>query len=392
MGRPRKEDRVLGPYPYRGEFRLILVGDDGTRVSRYFEKEEEAWRVRAATERRLNTVNNVAVTHVLTQYKSYMRDEKGNKPRSVEQTMLKLKLFFPETVSFSALTSTRATALYDSFRSRKKKSGKPISVDYHRNTLAEAKTFVNWCVAKKYLKANPFDDVRGVGRRNKGKPQLSRDESRKFLRVAMAEANSGNEMAVASMVALLLGERASEILDRKVRELDDGGKLLIISDSKTKAGRRTLEVPVVLQPYLLKLAKGKKATARLFAAHTPRWLLRNVNRICKEARISVVCTHGLRGTHSTLATEHGVTGHVVAASLGHESVSTTHGHYIDASAASNAKSRRVAAALAVRNGGGNLNNETQNIVVQTESEKRSPRNLNDSGDLSGVMGDRTPDL
>jgi hypothetical protein len=30
----------------------------------------------------------------------------------------------------------------------------------------------------------------------------------------------------------------------------------------------------------------------------------------------------MRGLHSTLAVEHGVTGHAVAASLGHESVST----------------------------------------------------------------------
>ncbi|MDB5526890.1 MAG: hypothetical protein JWM58_4653, partial [Rhizobium sp.] len=115
---------------------------------------------------------------------------------------------------------------------------------------------------KKYLKSNPLESVEGVGRRRKGKPQHTRDESRKFLGTARAEADKGKEMAVAAMVALLLGERAFEILDRQVRDLDDGGRLLIITDSKTNAGKRTLEVPEVLQPYLLKLAEGKGPTDR----------------------------------------------------------------------------------------------------------------------------------
>ena len=37
----------------------------------------------------------------------------------------------------------------------------------------------------------------------------------------------------------------------------------------------------------------------------------------------MVTAHGMRGLHSTLAMEAGVTGHVVAASLGHERVTTT---------------------------------------------------------------------
>jgi integrase len=292
----------------------------------------------------LNT-EGVAIEEALDSYKTYMIHEKGNKTASAKQTRRKLGGFFPSELKLGEVTPKLAQSIYDAYRTRKKKNGKPIAVDHHRNLLAEAKTFMNWCVAKKYIKANPFTDVRGVGRRRKGKRQLTRDESRKFLAVAIAQANTGREMAIAAMVALLLGERASEVLHRQVRDLDDGGRLLIISDTKTDAGRRTLEVPAVLQPYLLKLASGKEPTESLFNARTPRWLLRVVKQICTEAGVPEVCTHALRGTHSTLATEHGVTGHVVAASLGHESVTTTYGNYTDPSAVANAKNRRVVAEL-----------------------------------------------
>jgi len=43
--------------------------------------------------------------------------------------------------------------------------------------------------------------------------------------------------------------------------------------------------------------------------------------------VPVVCTHGLRGTHSTIAEEAGVSPEAVAASLGHTDARTTVRHY-----------------------------------------------------------------
>lgn len=357
MGRPRKGARVLGPYAHRGGWHLILVGEDGEKVDSYFASEEEAWRVRAAAERQLNDAGNVTVSEVLDKYETYMRDEKGNKEASVKQTSRKLRQFFPRDLLLSTLSPQRAQALYDAYRARKKKNGDPIAVDHHRNVLAEAKTFAGWCVKKKFLRANPFDGVEGVGKRRKGKLQHTRDESRKFLGAARAEADRGKEMGIAAMVALLMGERASEILNRQVRDLDDGGRLLIVKDTKTKAGERTLEVPELLRPYMLKLAEGKQPTDRLFRVRSRRWLLRCVKKICTLAGVPEICTHALRGTHATLATEHGVTGHVVAAALGHESVATTYGNYTNPSAIANARTRRAAHALG-------LHNEMASNVVQ----------------------------
>lgn len=210
-------------------------------MDRYVESEEEAWRVKAAAQRQLNDAANVTVSEVLDKYEAHMRME--NKPASVKGTIGKLRRFFANALLLSDLSPPRCQSLYDAYRTRLKPNGEPIAVDHHRNVLAEAKTFLNWCIEQRYLKANPIAGVQGVGKRRKGKRQLTRDESRKFLVAAMVEADQGKEMAIAAMVALLMGERAFEILDRQVRDLDDGGRLLIITDGKTSASKRTLEVP-----------------------------------------------------------------------------------------------------------------------------------------------------
>ena len=48
-----------------------------------------------------------------------------------------------------------------------------------------------------------------------------------------------------------------------------------------------------------------------------------MNQICQAAGVPKVTAHGMRGLHSTLAVENGVSAHVVAAALGHESSATT---------------------------------------------------------------------
>jgi integrase len=61
-----------------------------------------------------------------------------------------------------------------------------------------------------------------------------------------------------------------------------------------------------------------------------------------------VTAHGMRGLYSTLAMEAGITGHVVAASLGHEGVSTTVQSYAKPESVVGAQQHR---ALRVLSGG-----------------------------------------
>ena len=58
-------------------------------------------------------------------------------------------------------------------------------------------------------------------------------------------------------------------------------------------------------------------------------------------------SNGMRGLHSTLAVDSGITGHAVAAALGHESFEkTTAGSYVQPGAVAHAQQRQVLKVLA----------------------------------------------
>jgi integrase len=75
------------------------------------------------------------------------------------------------------------------------------------------------------------------------------------------------------------------------------------------------------------------------------WLLRHVHRVCDLAGVRRVCTHALRGQHSSEAVAAGATAHAVAAMLGHASFATTQAHYVRRGALASAQARRVELAL-----------------------------------------------
>ena len=137
----------------------------------------------------------------------------------------------------------------------------------------------------------------------------------------------------------------AEITERTAREVDDAGKLLWISDSKTKAGRRRVEVPEPLQPYLLRLKSERQPTALLFGQHWRDWPRKWVQRICVEAGVPRVTAHGMRGLHATLALQAGIASHAVAQTLGHESPSVTIRSYAEPGSADIVPARRAVSTL-----------------------------------------------
>ena len=141
-----------------------------------------------------------------------------------------------------------------------------VTVDTHRNALAAAKVFGAWCVEQRWLKDNPASRVKPIGERNRGKPQLRIDETRKLVELCLTLADQGHVGAVAVLTLLLLGLRASEVTDRVCRDLDDEGCLLWVPFGKTRRSKRALEVPELLSPYLVKLAEGRAPDAQLFGA------------------------------------------------------------------------------------------------------------------------------
>jgi integrase len=138
-------------------------------------------------------------------------------------------------------------------------------------------------------------------------------------------------------------------------ELDDGGRLLWIPESKTEAGRRTVEVPALLRPHLKKLAKGRAGDALLFGGikredgtvepHLRGWILFWTKKICEAAGVPKVSAHSLRGLHSTVALQAGATSHLVAATLGHASDQVTLQSYAAPGAGHSAKAARTLGVL-----------------------------------------------
>ncbi len=151
-----------------------------------------------------------------------------------------------------------------------------------------------------------------------------------------------------ALLALTMGLRTSEVMNRVVRDLDDGARYLWIDEGKTENARRHLEVPSVLSPFLLRLAQDKGPDELLFgvSARTGRprprqTMYRTVRTICEQAGVPRVCTHSLRGLWATLAVKSGAASHAVAESLGHHSFAVTQKHYAQPAAVTNAATARV---------------------------------------------------
>jgi integrase len=145
------------------------------------------------------------------------------------------------------VTPQRAQSFYDEFRVGR-------SVDYHRNTLAEARSFMRWCIKQGWTTVNAFENVEGVGRRKTGKRQLTGDEARKLYAWLMwkvsRRANESeirdSDAALACLLCLTLALRQKDVRQRLVRDVDLDATLLRISGGKTKASNRPRRVPTYL--------------------------------------------------------------------------------------------------------------------------------------------------
>jgi integrase len=153
------------------------------------------------------------------------------------------------------------------------------------------------------------------------------------------------EGSVAAACALWLGRRASELVDRQVRDLDRCGTVLNVPDAKTPSGVGAFEIPTQLQGYLGRLAKGKGPKDRIFGSADRHDLLRWVRRICRIAGVPVVCTHALRGTWGSLARKNGAALEAVSKALGHASTAVTSAHYVTPEAEAVARQLEVEAVL-----------------------------------------------
>jgi integrase len=311
--------------------------------------ESFASQERAEARRRELEDARIVVTTIdeaIDQYEKHLT-AKGNKQTSVGMTIRRLRRFWPELdLELDLVTLQRARAAYAALV-------ETMAADTHRNMLAEAKTHLRWCVAQRWLRSSPLEAVQGTGRRRHGKLQLRLDEARAWRVKAHELAGAGKLGAVAALMTLTMGLRATEIVVRRVRDLDDGGRMLWIEDAKTEAGVRTVAVPEELQLYLVALTRDRGGDELLWRAkHWRDWPRKWVQRICAAAGVPKVCAHGQRGLTATLAGAAAIlaTGGLgaVPAALGHVDARTTETAYADRGELEKERRKRT---LAVLDGG-----------------------------------------
>lgn len=370
---PRKgRDHVYGPVRHGNRWRVILVGADGQR--RYARESEEGPGGFASESAASEFVaafkgaieNDRLVGSTLSLYLEHLKRYGGSKGRPLKPSSLvsaKFKIMALLQLGYSkgfykgdralSMTPVAAQRLYAQRIAGKRMAGtekalvgKPVSADTHRGELVQVTAFYEWCVEQGWIRSNPWTSVKPEGCLRQGKEQLRLDEERALVTVALAEENELAGTAV--LAALILGVRASELLDRTPRDIDDAGRLFWVPSSKTASGRRVLTVPDVfgLRERLCALKIGKGPTDHIFGTMT-RWTLRkHVKRLCQLAGVPEVTTHALRGGRATRIVEAGNSAIDAARYLGHEGPGVTRQHYIAPGAEQSADAANKAALLA----------------------------------------------
>ena len=250
--------------------------------------------------------------------------------------------------------------------------------DTHTGALLVGRTWAKWCIEQRLLKSNPFAAVKPRGRRTPGatKPRLKVDECRVLEEFCIAHQDEPD--CVLTYAYLMLGKRASELVNARVSDLDDDGWLLRITKAKSAASVKAVPLNAVLRGMLQDLVAArtrspgtinggeerKTSTLTLPTSNglggpalfiqgdgspMSRYTARDrVKAVLKRAGVTVLPPQALRRTYADLGTIQGRALTTVAEALGHTSSSVTARSYASAEAVDGARTERV---FAVINGG-----------------------------------------
>lgn len=348
MPRRKAGARVEGPYyeAKRERYKVRFISEVGARTVVHYRTEAAAKRaVREGREIAPTLNRTVGVT--VEEYELHLRNT-GRSTRGAHECARSVRSLLDSGLR---LFDVSAAALEDAVYERLKAA----AVETVRSDLRKTKTWLRWCARRRYVNRSLLVDLNEViveGRSNRGKEQLTLDESRRYVQSGCELARmSTNHGPTVALMPLLCGLRAGEILQRQVRDVDDGGHRLIVQHGKTARARRVIELPTVLFPLVQRCVAGKVGTDLLFPGdggrpHYNSYLRGWVHRLCDRAGVPRVCPHGLRGTHATLAVAAGAVSHAVAGALGHASDTVTKRHYSLPSAVDSARVMRVQEVLA----------------------------------------------
>lgn len=336
MPGPKRQARAIGPYPHGGaSWRAIAIGATGDREYHTFSTQAEARDfIREFNARVADTTVGETVAEYLEWLRTHGNQERGMRDRSLTTARYRLEgiLRGELLAGICDLTPTLAKRLYA-------KRSTEVRPDTHRGELALAQAWGVWCVAERgYLATNPFVGVKATGARNARSGRLRVDDARTFVAAALEENSTGG---LAAALALLTGMRATEIVERIVNDIDDNGRVLRITVSKTVAGERELEIPSVLRIRFAELSKKRSPGDLIFPGLTRHGLYRHVKRLCRKAGVPEVSPHDLRRSFASLSSRSGTATEQVARTLGHAGTDVTRRHYLDAGAEQSAGAKRA---------------------------------------------------
>lgn len=310
-----RTERAHGPYRRGRKWRVVETSATGAKSTCSFESETEALAYIAEYH---SEAQGRTVSAVVDAYLKHL-EAQGLKAGSITTLRYRLKAITQMVTRDRLLTSVTPRIAVDLYAARVAK----VKPDTHRAELAAVSAMSAWCVERGWLRASPFADVKPEGRKATRRVHLRIDEARAFLRTALDDAT---DAGIASAMGLLMGLRASEIVDCRVRDVDDGARVLWIADAKTAAGVRHLEIPPELRARLARKVDGRQGDERLFGDVDRHWLGYHVRRICGLAKVPVVSPHALRRTWSAIGAE-AMPVDAVSRALGHASTAITRRHY-----------------------------------------------------------------
>lgn len=330
------KERINGPYKHGARYRLVVTDAAGNRsYPSEGESGPQGFATRAAAlEYKAAWLGEDGGGHTLTSAIDAYLKQRTVKAGTVTTERYRLHALLDAVDHDRRLLALDAELGRELFAAR---VAAGITPDTQHGELATARRFAAWCVAQGWLDGDPFAKLVPTGERARGKAQLRIDESRRFVDVALGE---GSEAGLAATMALLMDLRASEIVGRLVRDVDDDVRVLWVGRAKTRAGDRKLEIPGVLRDQLAARIKGRSAGELLFPGRSRHWVGYHVRRLCDAADVPVVCPHGLRGTHSSISVREVPIEHVAAA-MGHASPAVTRRHYLAPGAEQDGRQRAV---------------------------------------------------
>lgn len=334
--------RIYGPYPHGDVWRLHIVRGRGRRRSTVYRSFDTRELAEAFASGAREKATGITIAKAVRAYLDHLR-ENQRAAATIESAEDRLSLLLGLPANNSRplrWLAHRGAELYAAAR-------KGRASDTHINALLVGKTWGTFLVKRRMMRSSPFANVDPVGRKKHGEdqPRLTTDEARRLL--VYCQRHSDDPGAVLTMGYLLLGSRASELVKRTVRDLDDDGRQLVIGRTKTRKGTRRVELPPELRELLIGLAEGKEPGDLLFGGWSRFVARAHVKRVCKAAGVPELPPQALRRTQATLATEAGVAALAVAAHLGHAGTAITQRAYVDPSATRSARGR---AALKVLKG------------------------------------------